>query len=158
MAQVRFYQMQIRFQKLKDLLDTYGEPDFATLIFQSVNADAQGNQDHYDLNAFVAKSDRSINFEITDPNDLKRDPNDYFHKKNASKIVLANYHLSRATIIAYRDGAGGNLIKWLSLKPKDYPSDDRYESYDIIPKNTESAEVDVDLDEGLNPSPPADPQ
>lgn len=158
MAQVRFYQMRINFETLKNLLAQYDETNFATLIFQSLNADAPGNKDDFDLNAFVARSDRSINFEITDPNDLQRDPVDYFHKKNANKIVLANYHLSRATIEALRDGSGGNLIKWLSFKPLDYPSDARYESYDIIAKNTQNAEVAAALDAGLNPSPPADPQ
>ena len=159
MAQVRFYQMRINFETLKNLLANYDATNFATLIFQSLNADSSGNRDEYDLNAFVVKSDRSINFEITGPNDLQRDPIDFFHKKNANKIVLANYHLSRARIEAYRDDTGGDLIKWLSFKPKDFPADDRYESYDIIAKNTDGNEVRMNFTAtDLNPSPPADPR
>jgi hypothetical protein len=148
--------MRIRFQKLKDLLDQYDETNFANLIFQSVNPDAQGNRDEYDLNAFVIRGNRSINFEITDKEDLQRDPNFEYHRKNANKIALANYHLSRAEIVAFREEDEHNSIEYLSFIPDDY-ADSRYVSYKIIPRNFQGR-IDMLLDAVLNPSPPADPQ
>jgi hypothetical protein len=160
MAQVKFYPMRIRFQKLRDLLDLYDGDEahnFANLVFQNENPDAPQNRDEFDLTAFVVRSNGTVQDQILDAADLSRDPNNNPHRKNAQKVAFANYSLSRARIEGYRDGAGGNLIEYLILIPADYDRDPRYIKYIISARNANEPLVVGFTENELNPSPPADP-
>jgi hypothetical protein len=135
MAQVNFFPIRIRFQKLRELLAQYDETNFANLILQCENPDAQQNRDEYDLTAFVVRSNGNVQDQILDAADISRDPTLQSFRTNARKIVLGNYPLPRAIIEAYRDGSGGNLIEYLIFIPHEFSVDRRYISYTVRPRN-----------------------
>ena len=158
MAQVRFFPMQVRFQKLRELLDQYDATNFSTLVFQPQNPDAQQSRDEYDLTAFVVRSDGSVQDHIVGEENISRLPDVQPYRSNANKIALGNYPLSRELIVLYRDGQGGHLIEYLTFIPEEYSRDNRYVSYIIRRKNVQGNPVANFTEDQLNPSPPADPQ
>lgn len=153
MAQVHFFPMQLKFQRLRELLDKYDEARFASLIFQAQNPDARGNKDEYDLIAYIVAADGTTTNVLEDAS-LTRDTANPSLKKNANKIALGNYPFSRARIQEYVDN--GNLVAYLLLQPEDFANDDRYVIYKITPKYKQEPIVEtVSEDDDLQPSPPA---
>lgn len=169
MAQVRFYSMQLDAEYLRKIIAQYNnDTEFKYLVFQQINPDSHANRDEYDLVGYIVGENWSVTKKF-DSTKLTRDSDNSPLKISDKKVAFANYPVTRTRLNDYVNGAGGGVVEYLLLKPKEYIHDTRYVAYEIISINEKpynSVEKNISMsslsvsatgDDDANPCPPNQP-